>query len=513
MIDFASLRIEDYFRMLWRRKGYLFTTTFLVTGLFVGLAWVLPRVYKSQTTILVVAQGISEGYVKPTRSEGLEDRLNVISFQLKSRSLLERLIQEYKLYGYGADSRFNLEDALKKMRDDIEVNLGQHNTFTVGYYAPLAPLARDVTKRLADEVIRLQTTSREDQAVGTDQFIDDQLRQAEKELAANEEKLKAFKLQHLGALPEQSAGNLAALNGLHNQLVSNESAIQRAKDQQAVLEQRQQDLKNLSLLSQEVGGKAASKLRTGANSRITTRASLRSQLDAKLAQLAGETAKYTDKYPDVVRLKREIQELEQQLSQETATESAEVPSREGAGVFSVASDVDVAAIKTQLQMNKRDVASLEKEHEDILRQIQMYQARLNLSPRVEMELLSLTRDNEYFRQNYKNLQDKKFNTQVAANLEKTMGIDTFKIIDEAYLPKKPVKPDRRLISLIGLFAGMGFGLALIVFVEYLDPTLRDEDIATNELKLPVLISVPEIKKTGEVIGKTDERRKRLVKQA
>lgn len=513
MKDFSQLRVRDYLEMFWRRKWYFIVTTIVVTAATAFIALRMPRVYRSETTILVEMQGISEGYVKPTGSDRIEDRLNLISQELRSRGVLENLIKEFRLYQYGIAPRFFVEDALKEMKNNIDVNVRSRNTFTVAYSAPTAVLARDITKRLADDVIGFQTRSREEQAVVTDQFIDEQFHQAELQLATQEEKLKAFKLSHLGTLPEQNAGNLAALNGLHNQLITNESALQRAQDQESMLEQRIQDQQRLNRLSQEITSKAGGKEGDGPLL-LNSRTGLLNQLSTKRAALADLLVKYTDNFPDIIRLKKEIHELEVKLSNLPVAEDTAVAlgKRSGTGLPG-SGEADLTGLKAQLSTIKREIANRQKEHDDVMQQIQVYQGRLNLTPRVEQELLTITRDYESLKQNYRSLQDKKFNTQVAANLEKSKDNAVFKVIEEAYLPEQPVKPDRQLIALLGLLGGVVMGLGLVVALEYLDTTLGDEDVVLSELNLPVLVSVPEIKKNGESLSISPGRGQRLLKQA
>lgn len=121
-----------------------------------------------------------------------------------------------------------MDVAVTALKDTMDVKAAPAGTIVVGFRSTKPALARDVTQRLAEEVIRSRSSSREEQATITDQFLDQQLRQAEKDLAVQEDKMKAFKTQYLGALPEQSATNVAALNGLHSQLINNESALQHA---------------------------------------------------------------------------------------------------------------------------------------------------------------------------------------------------------------------------------------------------------------------------------------------
>ncbi|MBZ5538254.1 MAG: hypothetical protein LAO31_20060 [Acidobacteriia bacterium] len=514
MKDFSSFRIEDYVSMFWRRKWYAIVTAVVITAAGVLYALHMPAIYRSETTILVQAQGISEGYVKPTDTSRPEDRLAVISQEINSRSLLESIIRDFKLFGYGQDGTISMDQALSWMRGQIEIRLGSVNTFTVAYYARRPTLARDVTKRLANDMMRTRTSSREEQANVTDQFLDDQLRQTERDLATQETRLKIFKTQNLGALPEQNSANLAAMNGLHNQLIANESAIQRAQDQQLILEQRLVDVKRMDSFSQEVISKVGGKNGSGPVS-SNSRAGLLAQLESKRKDLADLSLKYTDKFPDVVRLRREVQDLEQQISRLPAPVEGEGDSTQGSTstASSAGTDSDTSAVKSQLAILKRDIAARQKEHEDILQQIRIYQGRLNLSPRIEQELLSINRDYEAAKEHYRSLQDKKFNAQVSANLEKSNKNEVFKVLEEANLPETPVKPNRRQVALMGLFAGVVCGLGLVFGIEFLDPTLGDEAIAGAQLKLPVLISLPEIREDDRAVTRAAERGTRLARRA
>jgi succinoglycan biosynthesis transport protein ExoP len=514
MIDFTNLRIEDYLAMLWKRKWYGIWTAVIVTGVVTFYAWRLPHIYRSETTILVQAQGIAEGYVKPANSDRMVDRLTGVSLEVQSRSLLERAIKDFNLYGYGTLSNFSMDTAVTALRDNLEVKTNADaGTIRIAFFSPQPPLSRDVTNRLAQYMISSQTSSREEVAVNTDQFIDDQLHQTEKDLAAQEDKLKTFKMQHLGALPEQNAANLTALNGLHSQLISNESASQRAEDQQSILEQRLQDQKRLDLLSQDMMTKMGDKSGSRVVSRTSPRKTLLTQLETKQSQLADLTSKYTDKFPDVVRLRQEIQDLELQLSKYPPENSDDSLTSQGVGgsTSPAVGNNDGSAIRVQIATLKREIAARTKEHDDILKQIQIYQARLNLSPRVEQELFSITRSYESLREHYKSLQDKKFNARVGANLEKSDRNEVFKIIDPAYLPEKPVRPNRRQIALLGLLAGIGMGLGMVIAVEYFDPALGGEEMAASHLGLPVLICFPEVRAGGKVFVRSRGREARLLK--
>lgn len=516
MKDFTKLGVEDYISMFWRRKWYALITAVVVTAGGVVYALRLPHIYRSQTTLLVQAQGISEGYVKPLDYSKVEERLGAVIQTMISRSLLERVVRGLKLYNYGENPAITMDVAVTALKDTMDVKAAPAGTIVVGFRSTKPALARDVTQRLAEEVIRSRSSSREEQATITDQFLDQQLRQAEKDLAVQEDKMKAFKTQYLGALPEQSATNVAALNGLHSQLINNESALQHALDQQLILEQRLRDLKRFNLLTQQVTTGSGGKGGSGSAAVLSPAARLNAQLDAKRKQLEDLELKYTDKFPDVARLKNEIQDLEQQLKRLPAENTSSTPSPEGAPSLTTPADaesIDASEITTQLAILKREIATRQKDNQNIQQQIQVYEGRLNLSPRVEQQLLSISRDYQSVKDHYQSLQDKRFNSQVAANLEKSNVNEVIRIIDPAYLPESPVGPNRRRIAMMGLLAGIALGLGLVVLLEFLDPTLGDEATASTELKLPVLISFPEMRTDEKTLSQGTEKSIRRTRSA
>jgi capsular polysaccharide biosynthesis protein len=119
-----------------------------------------------------------------------------------------------------------------------------------------------------------------------------------------------------------------------------------------------------------------------------------------------------------------------------------------------------------------------------------YQARIATVPTRETELVELTRDYETLRQVYTNLLAKSENARVAANLERRQIGEQFKLLDPPRQPERPISPNRAQIDTVGALAGLGFGLGLVVLLEYRDRTLRTESDVLAALHLPVLALVP-----------------------
>jgi polysaccharide biosynthesis transport protein len=511
MKDFKTLEVGDYFRILWRRKWYVIGITPLVIAGAVVYAWRQPLYYRSETRILLESPAIPEDLVRSGARARPQDRIDAIRTQIQSREFIVRLVELYRLYGYGSDPGFSMERAVGSVRQNIQIVVASGSTLTLSFLERDPQRARDITSRLADMLVEESNRARGKRADQADQFVESQLEKAQRELTAQEEKIRDFKTRHLGELPEQSSANINILNGLTTQLASVENSLERARDQLKVLDFRLEEQKRLAVLSENLGPApaAGSKPEAAEN----TGPPVNPQLAAKKALLAELTAKYTDKHPDVIRMAREVQELERALAASNpaaagkpevsrATEltplgqpqkpqdapPAPLPDSGRSVMFELAE----AGIRSEMEKVKDQIAKLEQDREEIGRQMKIVQDRLKLAPALEQELLALTRYEAVLQQQYTNLQNKKFNTQMAKTLEMEPDRVFYRVIDPATLPEKPVFPDRKQMVLIGIGAGLLFGIGGAFARELFDSTVGSEEEAVAVLSLPVLAAIPEI---------------------
>ena len=203
-----------------------------------------------------------------------------------------------------------MEVAVERLRNQMEITW-LRNTFVLAYYANDPHLARDVTNRLATDLIEINTRTRKNQAIETDHFIVEELRQSAAQLANYEEKIKNFKMTHQGELPEQVTANLESLNRLQVRLATTETALQKAQNQRSALERLLEAQSRLNILQPMTGNSTSPVLE--AKPAINENLGLRAKLDAKTKLLSETKARYTEKHPQVVQLTREVHEMEKQL--------------------------------------------------------------------------------------------------------------------------------------------------------------------------------------------------------
>jgi polysaccharide chain length determinant protein (PEP-CTERM system associated) len=500
MKDFRNINPSDYWKILWRRRWYALGGFFLVSISAGIYGWRMPNIYTSQSTIIVEPAIIPMDYVRSSERSAPEEQITAIRQLLQSRTFLERLVQEFQLFGYGSSRNFSMDGAVQALGSKIKIGGISRNTFVISYSSANAQQAQTIASRVVEALIQSSNSSRMTKALEADRFLDEQLRQTEQSLASQEEKIKQFKMSHLGELPEQASANMNALNGLNAQLTVVENAIQHAKDQLKLLDFRAQEQKRLGILARSV---LVSPTQLSPAEKETKGVSPSNPLlAAKQAELRAMTSKYTSSHPDVVRLAKEVEELKRQSemkplqepSPEVETPKSAAPIQpENAGLGTDAMlDIEAAEMKVEAENINNEIAKHEKEREVLLGQIRTYQNRLNSAPALEQEFMSLSREHEALKQQYANLQGKKFQSQLTANLEANSESDVYKVIDEADLPDTPAFPDRKQIILIGLGAGFAIGIGVAFIRELLDTTLGSEDEVAAVLKLPALVTISEV---------------------
>jgi polysaccharide biosynthesis transport protein len=495
MKDLKNCSPSDYLRILWRRKWYVLIV-FATVGVGASIyAWLKPNIYRSTSRIRVESTTISQDYVRPSERSSPAEQIAAIRSSIQSRNFLGRMIQDFQLYGYGSTTNFSMEDGIKTVGSSIEITSTSKDTFNIAFTAADPQLAQSLTRRTVESLIQNGTRSRKDKAIETDQFLEEQLRKTQQNLAVSEEKIKRFKLMHLGELPEQGEANMNTLSRLDVQLAAAENSLQQLLERKKLLGSMAQDRKRMLLLTQDLALPKQTLAPAATKDAGSTPALL-----AKQAELAALSAKYTPQYPDVIRLSREVELLKQKVAREkeAAEKAAEVASVEEPKKQADAEPLDMGqnalpdAGNMELETINNDLKRKEKERDAILGQIKRFQARLNLAPALEQELMGLRRDNETLNQQYASLQGKKFQAQMTTNLETDKSGDAYTVVDEANLPERPLFPNRTQVILIGLGAGFVLGIGAAFGRELLDTTLGSEDEVASILKLPTLAIISEI---------------------
>src|SRR5438132_326813 len=171
-----------------RRRRVLAVLPFLfVLTAAVSLAVFLPSLWTSRALVLVNRQAIPERYVTPTVQADIEARLLTLS----------------------QDIRIELVDDRDRRTRETRSFL-----FTVSYTASNPVVAAHVANTIASLYSEENGRMREQQAVSTSEFLENQLRELREKLQKQEHAITTYKEKYLGELPEQKDVNLRTLERL-----------------------------------------------------------------------------------------------------------------------------------------------------------------------------------------------------------------------------------------------------------------------------------------------------------
>jgi succinoglycan biosynthesis transport protein ExoP len=493
--------IEKGLGLVKRRRWWIAAPAFVIALATVFVLYLLPNKYTSEATILVVQQQVPERYVVPTATTDLSKALEAMTQEVLSRTRLLGIIDEFGLYAK-EKKRLAAEELVDKMRRDVAITPLQSNperreinAFKIAFATESPHLAQEVTSRLTTLFIEQNLKRREDQAKTTTRFLNEQLEAAKTKLAEQEQRVRDFKMEHLGELPEQQAGNLGILASLQSQLENVMGNLNRAQQQRLYLESLIGEYRRLA--QRRVPLVDAS----GASQVLSPVEAAQRDLRTLEAERRRLLTQYTPQHPDVIRNSQEIarqKDLIKMLAAAQAeTESAKAADKHAAneqasGAESAENSAAVAQLRSQLEANQLEIENLKRTEAKLRTDIEHYQARLNQTPVREQQLASMLRDLELLRQNYADLLKKEQESQLATSLEKRQEGQQFRLVDPPNLPTIPSSPKRLKISLGGLGGGLAIGLALGLLVEMRDSSFHTEKDADRVLKLPLVVGIPRI---------------------
>lgn len=493
--------LEFILGVLKRRRRWIIGVAALTALATIAVLLYLPNSYQSEAMLLVVQQQVPERYVTSTSTTELSEALEAMKQEVLSRARLLAIIEELNLYPKDR-TRLAPEQLVARMRDDIEIEpllntLGsarkEVNAFKISFIASTPQLAQTVTSRLTASFIEQNLRSRSDQAATTTRFLHEQLEAAKQKLAEQEQRVKEYKLQNLGELPEQQQGNLGILTGLQSQLQSVMASLNRAEQQRSYLESLIAEYKRIGArrLPASLGGVSENLPLTPLEQAQKDLARLKTEKQRLLSM-------YTPQHPDVLKKDREVAE-QQRLVDSLAvatpprdkTAQASPPADDTASSASSTENAAIIAqLKSQLEANRLEIQNLKASEQKLKADVGHYQGRLDQTPIREQQLSSMLRDYEISKQNYADLLGKEMQSQLASSLEKRQEGQQFRLADAPNLPSVPFKPKRLKSSLFGIAGGLALGLAIAFLLEFQNPRFYSDKQVANALGVPLVVTIP-----------------------
>ena len=503
MLPGKKYTVDDVIPIL-RRRAWLLALPPLV-GLFVALVVSarLPNLYESDMLIAIVPQRVPDSFVRSTVTLRTEERLDAISTQVQTRTLIEQMILEFDLYPEERQ-RLPMEDVVDLMRGDIQVvaeaprrgprGLEPLHAFHVRFTYTDPNVAAKITQRLGSLFVDQNARDRGALAEATNQFLDDQLAVARDRLQATESRLEAFREQHGTELPTQMQANLQVIQSTQLQIQALVEALARDRDRKLMLERLYNEA-----AAQPVAATSEAPQEPARPEVTTAAATPEQRLQNARAALAAMEGRLTSVHPDVLRAQRLVRDLETQVQANAAAVSAGVspPVPQVVSVQEQQRRDRLSAMRAEIESLDRQTQFKESEERRLRGVVNEYNQRIEAVPGVESAWVALTRDYETQQNTYKELLGKSEQSQLAVDLEERQIGEQFRILEPAGVPVRPISPIRIQINAIGLGLGLLLGFGIAVILELKDRSFRSEADILDVLALPVLALIPQVDTAAE----------------
>ncbi len=519
---FASKSI-NYWAIVCRRRWCLLWSMAACWAIAYAAAHVIPPTYTSNALVLVARTGIPDSYVELNVKADLVERMRNISERVFDQAHLEKIIENFHLYPklrVGAEP----ESAVNAMRHDITIDplpaddaasAGKENedpaqaarralvpqngktpdaiALRLSYSAPDRFLAQNVASELLSLMIEENMIDRRKQSEITTNFLENQTDRLLQQLNLQQKRIQEFKSHYMSELPDQKEGNIQTLSQLQTRLQSATEALATAEQQRIYLSYLADQYKDLQT------GLTTEKAST------ESRDTQDQQLDELEKQLADLKSRYTDAYPEVRSLQDEITRIKALKAQAAPTPAAKptqepaadpVPSLPRPKTFSELQALSpILQIDGQIKSNEAEIANRRNEIKAINSELEHYQERLNNTPLREQQLDEMSHTYNQLKGNYDSLAATASQSQLATNLEKQQQGEQWEILSPPSLPRKPSFPDRFLFTVTGLGAGLALGIGLLVFKEFTDDRIYEEEAlkGPGQEKVAVIGRVPPLR--------------------
>lgn len=456
-----------------RQKGLIIAVFVVVSSLAAYLAAILPEVYRSSTLILVTPQKVPSSFITSTVTTELSERMQSITQEILSRTRLEKIIEEFELY---SDKKIStMEDRVDNLRRRIGIDFKRNNIFQLSFENENPEKAKQVASRLASLFIEQNLQVREQQALGTKSFINQEAARLRKELEQQEAEVNQFKAANRFELPDVMDANLRTLEQMRIELQASLSRLTSLQERKASLEKQ---LVEAEIAGPEISAGKAGPLGTVSGSPGVILQARRKELDDLLRR-------YSSKHPDVILLKAEIAAAEAQSQVDKKDLSGG-----GRDAFATVSSPIAQLLQKQLSGLDGEIKSIQAQSESLRRQVGVYQTRVDNTSVRGIELSKISRTYEITLRKYQDLLAKGLESELSENMEKKQKGEQFQILDPANFPFKAFKPNRQLILLIGLLGGLGGGFALAFLWDNFNTSFRRAEDLTSYVNLPLLATIP-----------------------
>jgi polysaccharide chain length determinant protein (PEP-CTERM system associated) len=450
----------------------------------------IPNRYESKARIYVQLQSLlpdKVGMNGPDRQQSI-DRVRET---LTSTISLKKVVLGTDLKSQVLSEQDVLDQA-ESLRKSIKVTEQQDNLFEISASSSRSGLSNAANAKLSTDIVqKLINLFEEENLSGSRnetgeslRFLDTQIGEREKTLQAAEDKRAQFEQKYMGMLP--GVGSVAQrmeaarqeLSQVTSQLVSAQSALAAMNGQMASTPATVTSPGQ----SYYIPGSGGS---SGGGPGHALVASLQGQI------AAGHARGWTDNYPDMQALHSQLASARAEAAHESNGTAGTAGGMHTTPGVSTANPMYVTLRAMQAE-KQAAVAAASARKSQLESEMAQISAKQIAEPGVQAEQARLNRDYDVLKSEYDKLLSTREEVKLRNSVQTTTNAVKFRVIDPPAYPRSPAAPNRPILLIGVLLAGLLGGLATAFGRSKLQTTYATIGHLSKASGLPVIGSVSRV---------------------
>ncbi len=490
-----SVDIKEYLSVLLKRKWLILVCFLLSMAGATAFLFTRQPIYRANLRMLVTTTG-----VLPTSEAVVEDMRTFYATQLnlmQSQTMLRRVQQRMK----------KSPDEIRENLANLKVSLiGGSDIIVITVDGPSREFARDFANTLAQEYLLFRD---EERARGAESALLSLTREANRlgqEIKAAQERYLAYAKEHNLPVLQDTSATWRQLYTQHlTSYVQLRNALDAAKARQTALEQsntgtfialmsqpaaQQSEQLQRNPTPEQLAGTGMDTARTGEVAvavvpAATARPNELPAADQRVFQAV--PAMPTAIVQTLMDLERRRVRLEGRLAELLTVYKSKYPA-----VQSVQIELNEVRNNIQYQMRlardiqNAEVAFLQRQMDSAEKMLREADNEIQQKSRELLGGNALNDDLDRLRSQQRAL----LTTLTAIDVRQGFRYRTISVIESAAVESDPIYPKKMKGLMLAAFFGLGLGLALAFFVEYVDDSIKIAEDVERDLQLPFLGMVP-----------------------
>ncbi|WP_324827268.1 XrtA system polysaccharide chain length determinant [Qipengyuania zhejiangensis] len=457
--------IRSALHTVWNRRWLALGVAWAVCVVGWLMVALIPNSYESRARIYVELDDVLSKQLDIS-GEG-QQAITKVRQTLTSSVNLEKVVRSTRL-GEKVDTQREMQNAIEDLTRKVEIKSTQDNLFeltaTIGNSnltdAENSALSQDVVQKLIDIFREENVAGNRGQVADTIVFLDQQLDDRKKELEAAEQRRLSFEAQH----PDLIGGTGTVTNRLQSmrdEMRGVDADIAAAQSALAAINGQIASTPRTIVMPGESGG-------------------ARGALAQAQAQLSAMRARgLTDSHPDIQAQKRQVAALREQAADEPS----------GAGGSPNPAYTSLVSIRAERQANVQALQARKAALQSDMSGLMATQAD---EPAVAAEANRISRDYEVLKEKYDELLNNREEMRLRGQVETERSAFQFEVIDPPTAPTRPAAPNRPLLLVGVLLAGLGIGAGAAFVMGQLKSSFTTADKLERVMDLPVIGTVSRV---------------------